>query len=52
MKIDNLASKVEKHNSMVERAYGLERRMTVLSPVMAVLGGDVDGARGLGGGVR
>ena len=30
VKLDNLASKVEKHNSMVERTYGLEQRMAVL----------------------
>lgn len=30
VKLDNLASKVEKHNSIVERTYGLERRMAVL----------------------
>ena len=30
VKLDNLASKVEKHNSIVERTYVLERRMAVL----------------------
>ena len=30
VKLDNLASKMAKHNSMVERTYALERRMAVL----------------------
>ncbi|MBP3893943.1 MAG: hypothetical protein J6D34_07890 [Atopobiaceae bacterium] len=38
VKLDNLASKVEKHNSMVERTYDLEQRMAVLESEVKGLG--------------
>lgn len=38
VKLDNLASKVEKHNSMVERTYALEQRMAVLESEVKGLG--------------
>lgn len=38
VKLDNLADKVEKHNSMVERTYDLEQRMAVLESEVKGLG--------------
>ena len=38
VKLDNLAAKVEKHNSMVERTYDLEQRMAVLESEVKGLG--------------
>ena len=38
VKLDNLASKVEKHNSMVGRTYDLEQRMAVLESEVKGLG--------------
>lgn len=38
VKLDNLASKVEKHNSMVERTYDLEQRTAVLESEVKGLG--------------
>lgn len=41
VKIDNLAAKVEKHNSMIERTYALEQAVAVAQNDIETLKGKV-----------